>query len=436
MKILILSQYWAPENGVPQRRWSWLSGLLEEHGHQVTVIAPPPHYDRKISLRSWLKKLVSDGLNHEEVGSSRELILRSPFLPAGKSLTARALNQAFVGFGVLARVVFRTGSLKGYRPDLVIGTVPAIPISLVVWFVGKVYRRPYIVDLRDAWPDLLEQSDSWNSGMGKPSLRQQLLSRGPLQLVSWTTKHAMNHSLRNARAIIATSERLAQNLRARPEIRHSSKARKIVTIRNVFPPQTEIVPKQVSNEAVNSLRILYAGTIGRAQNLGNALEAVRIARSSGLDIQIRIVGSGAEKQELRKLSEDLGDAVSFEPSRPADELENYYAWADSALVHLADWEPLERTVPSKVYELLTTGIHISAVVRGETAKLITSLNAGHVVEPNEPKALAALWMELAKNRDQLTTSNEGREWVLNQRGVVVPETLDRLIETIQGEQDG
>lgn len=433
MKILILSQYWAPENGVPQRRWSWLTELLEGQEHQVTVIAPPPHYDRKIPLNSWIKKLVSDGLNNEEVGSSGELILRSPFLPAGTSLTARALNQAFVGLGVVVRVAFRTGSLKGYRPDLIIGTVPAIPISLVVWLVGKIYHRPYIVDLRDAWPDLLEQSDSWNSGMGKPSLRQRILSRGPLQLVSWAIKRAMNHSLRNARAIIATSERLAQNLEARPEIRHSSKLREIVTIRNVFPPKTEIVRKQVSGDGENSLRILYAGTIGRAQNLRNALDAVRIVKESGLDIQIRIVGSGAEKHELRKLTEDIRDAVSFEPSRPADELETYYAWADSAMVHLADWEPLERTVPSKVYELLTAGIHISAVVRGETAKLITSLNAGHVVEPNDPEALAALWLELAKHRDQLITSNEGRDWVMNQRTVVVPKTLGRLIETIRGE---
>lgn len=433
MKILILSQYWAPENGVPQRRWSWLTELLEGQEHQVTVIAPPPHYDRKIPLNSWIKKLVSDGLNNEEVGSSGELILRSPFLPAGTSLTARALNQAFVGLGVVVRVAFRTGSLKGYRPDLIIGTVPAIPISLVVWLVGKIYHRPYIVDLRDAWPDLLEQSDSWNSGMGKPSLRQRILSRGPLQLVSWAIKRAMNHSLRNAWAIIATSERLAQNLEARPEIRHSSKLREIVTIRNVFPPKTEIVRKQVSGDGENSLRILYAGTIGRAQNLRNALDAVRIVKESGLDIQIRIVGSGAEKHELRKLTEDIRDAVSFEPSRPADELETYYAWADSAMVHLADWEPLERTVPSKVYELLTAGIHISAVVRGETAKLITSLNAGHVVEPNDPEALAALWLELAKHRDQLITSNEGRDWVMNQRTVVVPKTLGRLIETIRGE---
>lgn len=433
MKILILSQYWAPENGVPQRRWSWLTELLEGQEHQVTVIAPPPHYDRKIPLNSWIKKLVSDGLNNEEVGSSGELILRSPFLPAGTSLTARALNQAFVGLGVVVRVAFRTGSLKGYRPDLIIGTVPAIPISLVVWLVGKIYHRPYIVDLRDAWPDLLEQSDSWNSGMGKPSLRQRILSRGPLQLVSWAIKRAMNHSLRNARAIIATSERLAQNLEARPEIRHSSKLREIVTIRNVFPPKTEIVRKQVSGDGENSLRILYAGTIGRAQNLRNALDAVRIVKESGLDIKIRIVGSGAEKHELRKLTEDIRDAVSFEPSRPADELETYYAWADSAMVHLADWEPLERTVPSKVYELLTAGIHISAVVRGETAKLITSLNAGHVVEPNDPEALAALWLELAKHRDQLITSNEGRDWVMNQRTVVVPKTLGRLIKTIRGE---
>lgn len=433
MKILILSQYWAPENGVPQRRWSWLTELLEGQEHQVTVIAPPPHYDRKIPLNSWIKKLVSDGLNNEEVGSSGELILRSPFLPAGTSLTARALNQAFVGLGVVVRVAFRTGSLKGYRPDLIIGTVPAIPISLVVWLVGKIYHRPYIVDLRDAWPDLLEQSDSWNSGMGKPSLRQRILSRGPLQLVSWAIKRAMNLSLRNARAIIATSERLAQNLEARPEIRHSSKLREIVTIRNVFPPKTEIVRKQVSGDGENSLRILYAGTIGRAQNLRNALDAVRIVKESGLDIKIRIVGSGAEKHELRKLTEDIRDAVSFEPSRPADELETYYAWADSAMVHLADWEPLERTVPSKVYELLTAGIHISAVVRGETAKLITSLNAGHIVEPNDPEALAALWLELAKHRDQLITSNEGRDWVMNQRTVVVPKTLGRLIKTIRGE---
>lgn len=431
MKILILSQYWAPENGVPQRRWSWLTQLLVEQGHEVIVIAPPPHYDRKISPVEWGRRIASTGLNEEETGESGEKILRSPFLPAGKSLTARALNQAFVGIGAVFRVLWRTGSLKGYKPDVVIGTVPAIPISMVVWLVSKVYRRPYIVDLRDAWPDLLEEADSWNSGMGKPSYRQRMLSRGPLQVVSWLTKKIMNHSLRNARAIVATSERLEHNLGARPELARKSIEREIVTIRNVFPPETNLTVKQVSDHGEDALHILYAGTIGRAQNLGNAIEAVRIAKSAGIEIKFRIVGSGAEKSELRIQSEDLKDSVSFEPARPADELAAYYKWADTALVHLADWEPLERTVPSKVYELLDCGIHISAVVQGETASLVSHLSAGDVIPPNDPQALAELWMRIAKDRNMLSTEELGRAWVKHQRESVVPNTLSALMNSVR-----
>lgn len=432
VKILILSQYWAPENGVPQRRWSWLSQMLVEQGHQITVIAPPPHYDRRISPAEWVRKFAAGGFNEEEIGDTGELILRSPFLPAGNSLTARALNQAFVGVGAVFRVLWRTGSLKGYKPDVIIGTVPAIPIAMVVWLVSKLYRRPYIVDLRDAWPDLLEQADSWNSGMGRTSLRQRVLSKGPLQITSWSTKKIMNHSLSNANAIIATSERLEQNLRSRPELRRHNGKREIVTIRNVFPPETSLAQKQTRNHNADTLNVLYAGTIGRAQNLGNAVEAVRIAKAAGLEIQFRIVGSGAEKSELRSQSADLLDSVSLEPVRPADELATYYEWADTALVHLADWEPLERTVPSKVYELLDSGIHVSAVVQGETAKLVTGLDAGDVVAPNDPQELAELWIQLARDRDRLTTSGLGHAWVKRQREEIVPQTLGDLLRAVRG----
>lgn len=166
--------------------------------------------------------------------------------------------------------------------------------------------------------------------------------------------------------------------------------------------------------------------------MGNALEAVRIAKAAGTDIRFRIVGSGAEKNELRNKSRDLEGSVSFESVRPADELATYYEWADTALVHLADWEPLERTVPSKVYELLDSGIHVSAVVEGETAKLVAGLNAGDVVAPDNPQALAELWIELAKDRSRLATSGAGRAWVKHQREEVVPKTLVELLSTVKG----
>lgn len=96
LKILVLSQYWHPENGVPQRRWTWLSKILVDAGHEVTVIAPPPHYQRKMGLKTWWEERRFSSALENHTGPSGERIVRSGFLPAGSSLTQKALNQATV----------------------------------------------------------------------------------------------------------------------------------------------------------------------------------------------------------------------------------------------------------------------------------------------------------------------------------------------------
>ena len=52
------------------------------------------------------------------------------------------------------------------------------------------------------------------------------------------------------------------------------------------------------------------------------------------------------------------------------------------------------TVPSKVYEVLRARRHISASVAGETARIVEHLDAGDVVPPQDPDALAAMWLQL------------------------------------------
>ena len=43
MKMLLLTHYYAPEFGAPQRRWSALVQRFIAAGHRVTVAAPVPH---------------------------------------------------------------------------------------------------------------------------------------------------------------------------------------------------------------------------------------------------------------------------------------------------------------------------------------------------------------------------------------------------------
>lgn len=178
------------------------------------------------------------------------------------------------------------------------------------------------------------------------------------------------------------------------------------------------------------LNVLYAGTLGRAQKLGNALEAVKIAAERGVRVNLRLVGAGVARDELlRKITEERITA-EVHGRVPAQDLRDHYDWADTALVHLTDWEPLERAIPSKTYELMASGIHITGVVGGETADLITDLGGGHVVQPEDPEALAALWVDLATNRGRLTVSEEGQKWVKEQRDQEVPRALFEFLDRI------
>lgn len=429
MKILLLSQYWYPENGVPQRRWSWLSKLLKAAGHEVTVIAPPPHYQRKMTVREWLQGKKARSSSELEFGPSGEKILRSGFLPASSSLTLRALNQVSVGFGQLWMVLRRSKQLRGFQPDLVIGTVPALPTSLVTPLVARIMRRPYVVDLRDAWPDLLSEKQQWNSGTGRSSFRERTLSKGPLQVVAAVVERLMYRSLREAAGIIVTSGDLERHLAEHPELKGRSPV--LTTIRNVFPPKTDYWAQDKTKGPSDRLNVLYAGTLGRAQKLTNALEAARLARESGITVNLRFVGAGATKKALRAHARNLSVRARFYSRVPADELSAHYDWADTALVHLTDWEPLRLAIPSKTYELMASGIHISGVVEGEAAEIIRGFDAGDVVSPEDPEALAQLWVDLARDRSRLKISTAGRDWVEQQRDEAAPVELFKMLELLQ-----
>ena len=431
MKILVVSQYWDPENGVPQRRWAWFSQILRDAGHEITVVTPPPHYLRDVSLRQWWRERGFKASPELEVGASSEKIIRSGFFPGGQSITQKALNQAAVAIGALHAVLRPTGPLRGYKPDLVVGTVPAIPTAFVAQIAARRHHVPYMIDLRDAWPELLSVSGRWNAGTGPPSPRQRVLSHGPLQVVSFITGRGLNWVLKHAALVMVTSRYLESDLCDR-FARSSAAGRKAVTVRNVFPPQTVVTKRPALSSSGASLNVLYAGTLGPAQNLHNALKAAAIAADKGLRVHLRLVGAGAAKRQLIRTAEELGVAAEFENRRSADSLAEHYQWADTALVHLTDWGPLTRAVPSKTYEIMSQRLHISAVVAGETAELITELAAGDVVPPEDPDALADLWLALSKDRSRLAIGTQAAEWIENERHHIAPKVLLESVEQARG----
>src|SRR5699024_11948015 len=87
VRVLVVSQYWAPEYGVPQRRWGWLAELMKSEGHEVVVLTPPPHYLRNLSFKEWLSMGGLRVGRRAEVGPAGESIFRTPFFPADRKST-------------------------------------------------------------------------------------------------------------------------------------------------------------------------------------------------------------------------------------------------------------------------------------------------------------------------------------------------------------
>ncbi|APT92129.1 hypothetical protein CPHO_03610 [Corynebacterium phocae] len=428
MHILVISQYWFPENGVPQRRWTWLASLFRVHGAEISVIAPPPHYLRRLSVAEWLKSIFRGHKKGHETGSSGERIFRTFYLPTGQSLTVRAVSQ-LVASGAAIWTAFWVHKVGGERvPDVIIGTVPALPTAVATLLISKLLKRPYWIDLRDAWPDLLSNRSRWNENLGRLSVHEKIFSKGIGQVVSYVTDWVLNCVFYNAEGLIVTSSELAATLKSK---KHKTRSgHHIVTIRNVFPVQSDLRRGSLPPRGEKGLHVLYAGTLGRAQNLANAVRAAGIARDHGFKVELRFVGAGAAKESLEELAAAEGIESQFEVRKPASQLDDHYRWADTALVHLTDWEPLRRAVPSKTYELMEVGIHISGVVSGEAASIILDNNAGHVVSPESPEALAALWEYLIENPEKLKIGNGGRTWVARERSEIAPALVERLVNGV------
>lgn len=389
MRILLLTHHYAPETGPPQLRWAALAREFASAGHHVEVIAPHPHYpmgrspDDRAQTASWRKP---------ERGAHGETIYRVGFRPTDGTLRSVLLDQMVVA----ARSVAVTVRLRRrLAPDAIIATAPALPSLVAGWLAKVVLRRPLIVEIRDAWPDLIAVSDHWEDLPQRASFTKRVVLRIAPRVISWLTHRADG--------VVTTTAGFADVLTGRG-------IENVTVVRNV-PHPIDGYPKHTPAPPSEALRVAYIGTVGRAQGLRTAVEAVRIARDRGVPVELRIVGTGVGRQAIAELAQEYALPVLVRGAQPRSEISQHYSWADTALVMLRNWEPLTWTVPSKLYEAMSLGIHVSGSVAGEAADIITATGCGFVTPPEDAAALAAQWVALASSGPAQVDRDRAQGWL-------------------------
>lgn len=388
--ILLVTHHFAPETGAPQRRWGALIEHLVTVGFPVTVLAPPPHYPSgKIthSSPSYLPGSVQTGTNGEK-------IIRVNFREHSHGLGSRAADQTVAA---ISSVLYGIRPSAG-RPAVVIATVPGIPSVVAGWALARWHRARFVVEMRDAWPDLIQPSGILLRRDRPGGLRRRLRD-----LAARVVHRTVTRLQTRADLVVTTTAAFAEVLRARG-------VRNVAVVRNgtAFEPVRENAPVRLAGRP---LRVVYAGTVGRSQGLDVAVRAAALVQERGHALDVRIVGHGNELEPLRQLATELGAPVRVEPSVPSTQVRELYAWADTVVVSLRDWEPFEWTVPSKLYEVMASGVLASASLAGEAANLVTINGAGAVVRPGDVEGLADLWCGWLSDGVVPAASADAAAWV-------------------------
>lgn len=405
MQILLLTHYFEPENGAPQRRWTALIEGFVAGGHDVHVIAPVPHYPAGRAPRPLPPELRAGSVI---VGDHGGTVYRVGFLPHDSSIATRTADHVWVARKSVrvALQLVRAGKL---RPDIVVATAPGLPTLAAGRAVARRLSVPLVVEMRDAWPDLVSHTPGLVNG------------RGLIARVKRAVHEGVTGLQRGAATVVTTTESFAQVLRRRG-------IENVHVIRNgTALARYASIPETVHDH--DELRVLYMGTVGRSQGLEHVIRAASVARQRGLQVDTRVVGSGADTRALRELNASLGSPVEMYGRVDASDVFGHYAWADTTLVSLRAWEPFEWTVPSKLYELMATGKHVSAIVAGEAADLVHESDCGDVVTPGSVEAIVALWERLLGDRSLVSSRPGGRAWVKrNVDYAIIAERYARILE--------
>lgn len=390
MKILLLTHYYEPEIGAPQRRWSAFIEHWTSAGHEVRVVCPPPHYPDRQAAAQWRGQY---SFFKPASGALGETVVRTPYLVHGFSGTVRLLDQLVVATCSLVWTL--SAAAGGWRPDVIVATVPGLPSLLAGSAASRVIDRPLIAEFRDAWPDVV--TGDMSTQVARQSLPRHLLKAAVFRSVTALQKQAAT--------CITTTEGFATTLRERG-IKH-------VEVISNGAETASFMELEHTDRGDGILRVQYLGTVGRSQGLSVLLDALEVLYQRGYreQVKLRIVGSGADLPVLQAEAARRSLDVDFQPPVSRADLQKTYQWADVEIVSLKDTKPFRHTVPSKIFELLSTQRRIIGLVAGEAADILKDSGVSTLVPPEDCGALADTLENLIHNRDELVVDTTGRSLV-------------------------
>lgn len=396
MRVVLIHRYFWPDSAPYANILRLLAARLGDDGHDVQVLTCQPSYRSPGPQRA---------PGREPLGS-RVMVRRWRVLPDRRSTTAKMVNLVLFCARLLT-MGFRLG-----KADVVMAaSTPPVAVAWVGSWLARRSEARFVYHKQDIYPDVAVAA-----GLLRSAWLATLLRR-----VDARTE-------RRADRVVVLSRDMAATVRDR-----GVEKDRIVTINNFDPwtcggPAAE-PPQGPTARAGGPLRVAFAGTLGRFQNIETIIAAMVILRDDPT-IAFHFFGDGPLRAPLERQVATRGlTNTRLYGYRPPQEVADFLrTQADLGIVSLLPGV-IRAAYPSRTMSYLRQGCPVLALVDGnsELAEMLVGSGAGIQVEPVGADRLAETIQRLARKPGDLLAARS-RAAALYHARFDVNQQLDRWTE--------
>jgi colanic acid biosynthesis glycosyl transferase WcaI len=366
MRILYISHYFPPEMGAPAARVSELARHWVNAKQRVTVLTGFPNHptgvvppDYRPKLRRLICREQMDGVD----------VVRTWLIPLPncKPLERMVNYASFCLSSCLTGTFLR-------RHDVIIATSPQLLVGLTGWWLSRVRRVPFILEIRDLWPDSITAA-----GVGS---QESFLTRW-LRTLSDFLYRSCDH-------LVVVTPAFKEELVNKWDV----PAEKISIVENgvesdLFTPHGVQWAIPGEPRLQGKFVVSYIGTLGLAHGLSTVLQAAAFMQKTFPDILFLFVGEGADKKSLIASARGQGlSNVRFMPQQSRADVPSIIRASDICLVLLKKTEVFKTVIPTKMLEFMACGRPVVLGVDGQARQVLDEAQAGIFVQPEDSQALA------------------------------------------------
>ena len=382
MRILIYSYNYYPEPIGIAPLMTQLAEGLAQRGHEVRVVTGMPNYpQRKIYPEYRGKFYLTEERNGVTIQRSYVWVRPKPSL-----LTRALLDGSFVCTSFVQ-------ALRGWRPDIILLTVPPLPVSIPATILGQLYNCPVVLNLQDILPEAAVQV-----GL--------LRNKVAIRVFEALERFAYKRSHR----ISVIADGFLENLRQK-----GVPAEKLTCIPNwvdvneIYPMPFETNQFRHEHQLDGKFVVMYSGNIALTQGMTTVIRTAALVKHIP-DIVFVIVGEERAIAELQSVCREYGATnIKLLTFQPRERLPEMLSAANVGLI-VQKANVVSFNMPSKTQCLLASGRPIIASVplTGTAANAVWTSEGGLVVPPEEPTELATAILNLY--------NDPAKAEVLGQRG--------------------